>query len=456
MEKVMELSENILISDGTLFTMNNGEEPFRASLLIEHGRVSGIFSEPPGPGELPRCTDVVDAEGFYIAPGFIDIHIHDEREDAREAVEFSMLRQGVTTALSGNCGLGTLFGESEAIHGKAWINLYTLVGNCSLRAESGQKDLYAPADAARIEIMRDLLRDSMDKGAMGLSFGFEYAPGASEPEVSALSSVVGEYGGMITVHTRYDDDRCVDSIRECVGIALSSGARVEISHLGSMTAYHTSECVKIIEGAKSDGARVTFDCYPYDALCTVIGTPIFDDGFVERWRGKGPEVIRALTGRFKGRMLTWETFREMRKEEPEGFVAAFTMDREEVEGCVASPDCIIASDTYYNGGGAHPRMSGTFPRGLRIAREHGYSWRDALRKVTSMPADVMEIDAGRLGVGKTADIVVFHPAEYTDNATFDEPFLPPGGVKLVLVGGRPAVRDGVVSEEPYGALRRRK
>jgi predicted amidohydrolase YtcJ len=70
MDEVMELSENILISDGTLFTMNNGEEPFRASLLIEHGRVSGIFSEPPGPGELPRCTDVVDAEGFYIAPGF--------------------------------------------------------------------------------------------------------------------------------------------------------------------------------------------------------------------------------------------------------------------------------------------------------------------------------------------------------------------------------------------------
>jgi N-acyl-D-amino-acid deacylase len=358
--------------------------------------------------------------------------------------------------LSGNCGLGTLFGESEAIHGKAWINLYALVGNCTLRAESGRKDLYTPADTAQIETMKELLRDSMDKGAMGLSFGFEYAPGTSGPEIKALSAVAGEYGGMISVHTRYDDDRCVDSIMECVGIARSSGARVEISHLGSMTSHHTRECIKAIEKAKSEGARVTFDCYPYDAFCTIIGTPIFDDGFVERWRGKGPEVIRALTGRFRGQTLTWDSFREMRREEPEGFVAAFTMDRDEVEGCIASPDCIIASDTYYNGGGAHPRMSGTFPRGLRIAVEHGYSWRDALKKVTSMPADVMEIDAGRLGVGKAADVVVFHPDEYEDQADFDEPFLPPRGVKLTLVGGYPAVRDGIVSQEPRGALRKKK
>jgi N-acyl-D-amino-acid deacylase len=455
-ELMKALSENMLISNGTLFTMNRGEEPFKASVLIEHGSVSAIFREPPGPDELPGDVEVFDAEGLYVAPGFIDIHIHDENEDARETVEFSMLRQGVTTALSGNCGLGTLFGESEAIHQKAWINLYTLAGNCTLRAEAGQKDLYAPANAARIETMKDLLRESMDKGAMGLSFGFEYAPGTSEAEVNALSAVAAEYGGMITVHTRYDDDRCVDSIKECVGIARSSCARVEISHLGSMTPYHTPECIEIINKAKSEGARLTFDCYPYDAFCTIIGTPIFDDGFVERWRGKGPEVLRALTGRFRGQTLTWDSFREMRREEPESFVAAFTMDRDEVESCIADPGCVIASDTYYNGGGAHPRMSGTFPRGLRIARKHGYSWRGALEKVTTMPADVMEIDAGRLDVGKAADIVVFRPDEYTDKATFDEPFLPPSGVKLVLVGGYPAARDGEVSREPHGALHRRR
>ncbi|MDR3164238.1 MAG: aminoacylase, partial [Synergistaceae bacterium] len=102
------MSRNILISNGTLFTMNNGEEPFKSSILVENGIVSGIF---PGPCELPDVSDrteVFNAEGLYVTPGFIDIHIHDECEDVRETVEFSLLRQGVTTALSGNCGLGTL------------------------------------------------------------------------------------------------------------------------------------------------------------------------------------------------------------------------------------------------------------------------------------------------------------------------------------------------------------
>jgi N-acyl-D-amino-acid deacylase len=450
------LSENILISNGTLFTMNHGEEPFKASVSIERGRVSGIFSEPPRPDELPCGTEIFDAEGLYVAPGFIDIHIHDECEDARETVEFSMLRQGVTTALSGNCGLGTLFSESEAIHGKAWINLYTLTGNCFLREEVGHNDRYTPATPDEIEKMKVLLRDSLAAGAMGLSLGLEYAPGATYDEIKALADVAAEFEDrLISVHIRNDDDRCVNATEEVMRLARESGVRLQVSHLGSMTMYNTQTCTDIIADEMKNGLDVGFDCYPYDAFCAQAGSAVYDDGFAERWRGKGPEALEAVSGQFKGQRLTFETLAKMRSEEPTGLIVAHVMDKKEVENCIAHPKCIIASDALYESGGAHPRMLGAFPRGLRVAREHGYNWRDALKKVTSMPADAMKIDAGRLGVGKTADVVVFHPDEYTDNATFDEPFLPPGGVKLVLAGGYPAVRNGMVSREPHGALRKR-
>jgi N-acyl-D-amino-acid deacylase len=123
--------------------------------------------------------------------------------------------------------------------------------------------------------------------------------------------------------------------------------------------------------------------------------------------------------------------------------------------CVAHPDCIIASDTFYDGGGAHPRTSGTFPKALKMLRQHGYSWLDALKKVTTMPADVMRIDAGRLRPGSVADVTVFDPENFADTATYQDPFSPPTGLKLVLLGGKTALSDGELSGEPRGEPRKR-
>jgi N-acyl-D-amino-acid deacylase len=449
---------NIILSGGLLFTMKDGEAPFFATVVINDGRVSDIIPGTAGSGiaDCPPGATLYDAEGLYITPGFIDIHAHDECKEVDTVVEQALLRQGVTTVLSGNCGMGLLFEDSAAMHPHPWINLHCLVGNAVLRQAAGQTDRYAPATPEQRLVMCGLLAESLRRGAAGLSFGLEYEPGAALDEINDLAGVTAGFDGFISVHTRFDDDRCVDAIREAIAISRAHGIRVEISHLASMTSYHTEECMETIDAAKKEGLRVTFDCYPYDAFCAQIGSAVFDDGFAERWRGKGPECLEAVSGRFKGQRLDWDSFAEMRRETPDALIVAYVIDQDAVERCIAHPDCIPASDTYYYGDGAHPRMSGTFPRALRILRKHGYNWNDALKKITSAPAEILHIDAGRIDIGSRADITVFDPESFADKAVYREPFLPPAGMRLVVVNGEIALKDGEISPAPAGELRRRQ
>jgi N-acyl-D-amino-acid deacylase len=393
---------------------------------------------------------------MIVAPGFVDIHIHDEYLPSGDTVQQCLLRQGVTTALAGNCGSGFIFEKTAAARPVPWLHLYYLVGNrAGLREEVGRTDRYTPATIEEIEKMRVLLRKSLTDGARGLSLGLEYAPGASYEEILALASVITEFEDrIVTVHIRYDDDRCVDAVREVLNLARDKRVLLQISHLGSMTMGHTRECEELIEQSLEEGLDVGFDCYPYDAFCARAGSAVYDDGFVERWKGKSFECLEAVSGKFKGNRLTFETFTEMRKNEPEELIVAHVMDRAEIENCIANPHCIIASDSLTLSGGAHPRIAGTFPRAFRVLRERGYPWGEILRKATVMPAERMKIDAGRLYEGAVADVTVFDPDKFIDRATFQEPFLPPEGLRLVLVGGRVAFREGELAPQPHGSLNR--
>jgi N-acyl-D-amino-acid deacylase len=450
---MMSAKADILIRGGTFFGMT-GCGPSPASLAIKNGKVSAIL---PADAETEAET-VFDAEGMFVTPGFVDIHMHDEYFADTDTVQHCLIRQGVTTALAGNCGSGPPFADAAAARPNPWLRLSYLVGNCAgLREEVGRTDRYTPSNNVEIARMCDRLRKAMEDGAMGLSLGLEYAPGASYEEISALASVAAEFGeGIVTVHIRYDDDRCVEAVREVIRLSRENNVRLQVSHLGSMTMGHTRECEEEIERAVSSGADVGFDCYPYDAFCAKAGSAVYDDGFVERWKGKGPEYLEAVSGRFKGNRLTFETLAEMRREEPLGLIVAHVIDKAEMENCIAHPSCIVVSDSLFTGEGAHPRIAGTFPRALRILREHGYGWEDALRKMTVMPAERINIQAGRLFEGAAADIAVFDPDGFIDRATYQEPFLPPDGLKLVVINGRVALRDGKISSEPHGEFYRRK
>jgi N-acyl-D-amino-acid deacylase len=90
---------------------------------------------------------------------------------------------------------------------------------------------------------------------------------------------------------------------------------------------------------------------------------------------------------------------------------------------------------------------------LRALRDKGFSFWDALRKMTVMPANVMRLRSGRLYEGARADIIAFDPDAFKDAATFHEPFAPAEGLRLVVINGKTAYKDCVMADEPYGDLK---
>jgi len=417
-----------------------------SNLGIEGGLVASIGADEPA------AARVIEAEGLIVSPGFIDTHMHDEELGDEYTIQRSLLLQGVTTAIAGNCGSGPLMAAYEPRRKRPLVKLGYQTGHTALRAAVGIDDVYRPATEAEIARMRGLLAGELERGSLGLSFGLEYAPNTSPAEIDALASLVPSYPERwISAHMRYDGPSCLEGVRELIGIARRFGVRVQVSHIGSMTAFgYCARAVALIEEAKEAGLDLSFDCYPYDAFCTHIGSAVFDPGFEARWN-KGLSDLEAASGRYKGTRLTAESYADLRANDPAALVIAHVMDDAEIRACLAHPSCAVASDGVLHEGQGHPRAAGTFPRALRILRESGLSWPEALRHLTSLPASMAWLDSGRLVAGAPADVVVFDPERLRDQATFADQLAPPEGIACVLVDGRLAVEEGRCLE-PVGRL----
>ena len=326
----------------------------------------------------------IDASGCIVSPGFIDSHMHDEQIPDPHTIQKALLRQGVTTAIAGNCGAGPLY-EDIAPHRKTpWLNLGYLTGHTVLREKVGVEDRYRAATEEEIESMVELLWEELQKGSLGLSFGLEYMPQTSSREISRLASVVEEFPKRwIAVHIRYDGPQCLEGVREVVDMARNHALRVQISHFGSMNAFGNCQAsLDLIEEAWKDGVDITLDCYPYAAFCTRIGSAVFDPGFEERWGGKGLESIEAGSGKYKGQRLTPESYRDLRENYPKDLGIAHVLNEAEVRACLKHPRCAVASDGVLFEGQGHPRAAGTFPRALR---QHLRILRNAPEKGTHHP-----------------------------------------------------------------------
>lgn len=418
-----------------------------ASVTISDGRIVHVGKEE---GE---STEVLDATGCIVCPGFVDTHMHDEELDDPHSVERALLRQGVTTAIAGNCGSGPLLGTVRPKRQTPWLNLGYLTGHRILRESVGVNDIYRPATPGETTEMQVLLERELSEGSFGLSLGLEYVPNTDPAEIAALADVVAKFPRRwISIHIRFDGPRCLEAIQEAIDIAARHRVRVQISHFGSMTAFgRLQTALDMVDQAYAAGTDVTFDCYPYAAFCTSVGSAVFDPGFEDRWN-KDVGVLEAGSGKFKGQRLTKAMFEEMRSETPTALIIAHVLNESEVRTCLRHPRCAIASDAVLRNGEGHPRAAGTFPRGLRILREEGLSWPEALAHATSIPAEMTWLDRGTLRPGSVADLVLFEPERFTDKATFSDQLAPPEGIRAVLLGGRVAVREGTITEEPLGTF----
>lgn len=420
--------------------------------------------------EVGKITEnaikVINANDHIISPGFIDIHMHEEMIGSLEYGDYDIANKmslmGVTTAHGGNCGIN--IGDTKKFiefiqNNGAPINYLMSIGYNSLREKIGVIDNYIEATDLQINQISSLIKEYIDLGVVGLSFGIEYSPGITfEEMVKACKCIEGE-NLFISAHFRCDCDKAIDSIKEMIELSKKTKLPIQISHLGSCSAMGMmSESIKLIQESIDNGLDITVDCYPYDAFSTFIGSAIFDDGCFERWN-KGYDSILLTEGNYKGIRCDKETFYKVRKNHPDMLAVAFVMNEDEVSECIRAPFVFVGSDGLYNKAQGHPRGAGTFPRllGKFVRERKDLTLIDAIKKITCMPAKRLGLTSkGSINKGMDADIVIFDENKILDRASFEQPTLSPIGIDYVIVNGSVAVENNIQINKRAGKYIKRK
>lgn len=432
----------------------------RADVAIKDGKVVAVGEE----ASALAAAEVIDAHGLVVSPGFIDVHMHEEdvARDPAFAIGRAMARMGVTTCVCGNCGvspqpLGALSEWVDA-QGGAPTNYVVLAGYNSAREAQGLGFYDVASPEQRIVAQRHV-RDEVEAGAWGVSFGLEYHPGIAYEEMRDVVLAVADLDPFVSIHFRRDCEGAVESIREMARLSRDTGCRVQVSHLSSLAAYgYMDEALALIDAEIEDNPLFGFDTYPYEAFSTSIGSAVFDVDWRAKW-GVDYDAILVLHGPHAGQRATKEVYEDLRDNDPYQHVVCFALHADEIEAALADRRGLVCSDGGIYDGTGHPRCAGTFPRFLgRYVRERGtMGLLDGLRKITLDAARRIGLDAtkGSLEPGKDADLVIFDPETIRDGATFEDPTAPPAGIERVMVAGRTVVRDNDMTGELPGMVLRR-
>ena len=424
---------------------------------------------------------VVDAEGLALAPGFIDVHTHDDIAVIRAPAMLPKLSQGVTTVIVGNCGISAspvrlrgeppdpmnLLGGAEdfrygsfsayqaaLVEARPAVNVAALIGHTALRNNHMDR-LDRTATDAEIDAMRSQLQEALAGGALGLSSGLAYlsANAASTEEVLALVQPLASAGGVYTTHLRTETEAILDAMNEAFEIGRIAHVPVIVSHLkcaGIANWGRSGEVLQALERARST-QDAGCDCYPYAAGSSTLDLRQVDERvkITITWSTSHPEIA--------GRSLAWiaatwsmTQMEAARCVQPAGAIY-HSISEEDMRRILQHPATMIGSDGLPNDPLPHPRLWGTFPRVLgRYSREEKlFSLAEAVHKMTEMPAQRFGL-AGRglIRKGYCADLTLFDPAKIMDTATYADPVRTAEGIERVWV-------NGVLSYTARGATQER-
>ena len=455
-----------------------------------------------------------------VSPGFIDIHSHSDLPLLIDPRGMSKITQGVTTEVIGNCGtsaapMNTKLQDYKNKYARSqtsgdfvydWttldsyinrietqgvaLNIAPLTGHGTIRQNILGDENRAPTDTELAE-MKNLLRETLEQGAWGLSTGLIYTPSqyAETPELVELAKELVPFDALYASHIRGEGYTIIPAIEEAIEIGAKAGVRVQISHFkvcGAKNWGISDKTLQMVIDARERGIDVDFDQYPYTASSTGLAAllpPWVHEGGVDKLL----ERIKTKTVRDKVRADPMEEMDDWRRlmvvhaanhpeyeglnlqevadkenkdpldtmcdlllaENGQVMMVLFEIDEADVRRIMSSHLGMVGSDGRAVSpesipGKVHPRYYGTFPRAIgHYVREGVISLQHAVRRMTSAPANRLGLrDRGLLREGYKADITVFDPVRVVDKATFTEPHQYAEGIEYVLVNGVPIIEQG--------------
>lgn len=457
MPKCTTLIRNVEVADG------GGGSSEIADVAVDQDRIVTV-------GKLQNyvADNVFDGEGKVLAPGFIDVHTHDDTSVIRTPQMLPKLSQGVTTVVVGNCGISaapvTLRGEppdpmnllgdanafsyptfkayvSAVAAAQPAINVGALVGHTALRNNHMDR-LDRTATGAEIAAMRAQLQEALDHGAAGLSTGLAYlsANSASTEEVMELAELLAGAGAIYATHLRSETETILQALDEAVRIGKHAAIPIVISHLkcaGIANWGRSAEVLAWVDDARKNQA-VGCDCYPYAAGSSTLDLRQVDERVKIQitWSTAHPEMAgRTLAEVAKA----WgvPVLEAAKRLQPAGAIY-HSISEEDMRAILKHPGTMIGSDGLPNDPLPHPRLWGTFPRLLGVySRDLKlFPLGEAVRKMTSLSAQRFGLTArGWIREGYYADLVLFDPGTVRDIATFDDPVRQSTGIEAVWVNG---------------------
>ncbi len=496
---------DLLIKNGCVID-GSGNEGYTADIGIKDGKISKIGSS------LSDAKRVIDASGLVITPGFIDSHSHSDNAIFSHPEVKEKCEQGITTAVGGQCG-STSFpsptSEDERLRtAESYFNaaestpqgsnLITFVGHGAIRRAVMQHENRRPTPD-ELEKMKELVREAVRHGAIGLSFGLIYIPGtyAETDELIELAKVCAEEGGMLSAHIRNEANKLIEAVEEFITIVKASGARGVISHHKSCYEQNygkVKKTLEMIDAANSEGYDIYCDVYPYLASSTSLSARFIPKEYMADRKTlenlANPETREKIRQSFKnvkaGR-IDWvlvnhcaghpeyhgkyvcEIADEMGCDDVEAALRIielsnvnatacyFSMCEDDVKTVISYPRAMICTDSSVvrSSSSYHPRLRASFPRAIRrFVRElKVVSLPEMIRKMTSLPASVYNLGGkGLIKEGYDADICVFDAEKICDMADFVHPERHTVGLNYVIAGGEVIAEDSVYTGAKPGKV----
>ena len=481
-ESVFDSVIDLVIEGGELID-GTGAPRRRADIGVQGDKIVAI-------GQLADqlARQRVNATGRVVAPGFIDVHTHDDCLLLRAPTgAHPKLSQGVTTVITGNCGISLaplitsappapldLLGSTDwrfdsfssyldaLEQAEPAVNAACLVGHSTLRVKH-MADLRRVASASEAARMADDLGRALQAGAIGMSTGVYYPPAqsATADELIAVGKPLTAAGGVVAMHIRDEGDAITAALREAFYVGNALGITTVLSHhklVGTANHGRSTETLGMIDAAALSQS-VCMDCYPYNASSTMLlparvnqssdvlvtwskaepaaaGRSLFD---LARERNQPPEVLAQAL-------------------QPAGAIY-FAMDEADVSRIMAHPLTMIGSDGLAHDVQPHPRLWGTFPRvlGHYVRERRLLSLELAIHKMTGLSARRFGLQGrGVLAVGNFADVVIFDEHQVTDRASYQQPTKVSSGIDQVYVNGVLACKNGETVNAHAGRVLRKK